>query len=152
MPSKGREKLYDTMQSYLQGSEEKLARQTENSSDPLVSRGLKVPLTTGDIAFLAEDLWKGHSAITGVPTRLVLIRWRRPQGKTMRRIGEGADEQKSSDVRLRDLVVMTKDEANRHEKLILKGGKEVDEVYDKETIAKIESRLAEAAEWEKDRF
>lgn len=141
--------MYDTMLGFVQGTEEKLARQTADSTDPDVARGLKVPLTIGDVAFLAEDLWRGRSAITGISTRLVLVRWHKPTTATMLRIGEGADEQKSSNVRLRDLVVMTKEEANRHEKMVLRGSTKPEELYDAETISKIEARLEEAVQFEK---
>jgi hypothetical protein len=141
--------MYDTMLGFVQGTEEKLARQTADSTNPDVARGLKVPLSLGDVAFLAEDLWKGRSAVTGISTRLVLVRWHKPTTATMVTIGEGADEQKSSNVRLRDLVVMTKEEANRHEKAVLKGTSKLEELYDAETIAKIEARLEEAVKYEK---
>ncbi|KAH6686935.1 ubiquitin-protein ligase molybdopterin-converting factor [Plectosphaerella plurivora] len=147
--AKNRDKMYDTMLSFVQGTEEKLARQTADSTDPDVARGLKVPLSVGDVAFLAEDLWKGRSAVTGITNRLVLVRWHKPTTATMLRIGEGADEQKSSNVRLRDLVVMTKEEANRHEKAVLRGDTKAEELYDSETIAKIEARLEEAVKYEK---
>ena len=126
-----------------------MARQTDGSNDPDVARGPKVPLTSGDVAFLAEDLWRGRSAVTGIATRLVLVRWFKPSEKTMIRIGEGAEEQKSSNVRLRDLVVMTKEEATRHEKMVLRGTTKLEDLYDQETISKIEARLGEAVEYEK---
>lgn len=148
-PGKNRDKMYDTMLNFVQGTEEKLVRQTEGAGDPNVARGLKVPLTVGDVAFLAEDLWKGRSAITGVFTRLVLVRWRKPENTILVRIGEGAEEQKTSDLRLRDLVVMTKEEATRHEKMVLRGTTKAEELYDQDTITRIEDRLVEAVEYEK---
>ncbi|KAG7139545.1 tRNA threonylcarbamoyladenosine dehydratase 2 like protein [Verticillium longisporum] len=143
--------MYDSILAFIQSTEEKLARMTEGSSDPEVAKGLKTPITPGDIAFLAEELWRGRSAVTGIPTRNVLIRWRKPEGKTMVRIGEDADEQKSSNVRLGDLVCMTKDEATRHEKMILRGDSKHEDLYDEAVIAKIEARLEEARSFEQHR-
>lgn len=111
--------------------------------------GLKLPLTFGDIAFLVEEIYRGRSAITGVPTRLVLVRWRKPEGSTVIKIGEGKDLQKSSNVRLQDLVCMTKEEAANHDKLVHKGGKKPEEVYDAEVVERVKARLLEIAEYEK---
>lgn len=141
--------MHDGILNYVQGAEEKLVRQMEGTrEDPDVARGLRVPITIGDVAFLVEEVHKGRSAITGISTRLVLARWRKPEGSIMLRIGEGADLQKSSNVRLRDLVCMTKDEATRHENMILKGDSKLEDLYDADTIAKVESRIKEAAEYE----
>lgn len=63
-------------------------------------------------------------------------------------IGEGRDMQKCSTVRLRDLVCMTKEEATRHEKDVLKRGKAPEDVYDKEPIARVGAKLAEASRYE----
>lgn len=117
------------------------------------SRGLRIPISLGDAAFLAEELWKGRSAVTGLINRLVLVRWRRPEGPTKLRIGEGAEEQKWSNIRFRDLVCMTRDEALRHEKEYLKkDDTKLEDLYDAEVIARIEERLKEAVEVEKDRL
>lgn len=145
--AKGRDKMYDQIINYVQSSEEKLARQW--MPDII---GLRSPITVGDVAFLADELYNGRSAITGIPTRLMLIRWRRPETANVSVIGEGREVQKCSTIRLRDLVCMTKDEAARHEQKILKERIELEELYDKETIAKVEKKMAEAAENEKHRW
>jgi tRNA threonylcarbamoyladenosine dehydratase len=146
--AKNRDKLYDGALAYLQGSEEKLVR-TKHSYEPGVGLGLKVPLTTGEVAFLMDDLWKGRSAITGISTRLVLIRWRRPATDTLLIIGEGKNVQRSAVVKLRDLVCMTKDEAVRHEKTIFKEEGRLQDLYDADTIQRVEERLNEAAKYER---
>ncbi|KAL2757699.1 hypothetical protein ACRALDRAFT_1061009 [Sodiomyces alcalophilus JCM 7366] len=151
--NKNRDKMYDGILGLVQASEERLVRHSEGTSnDPDIARGLRLPLTPGDVAFLVEELYKGRSAITGVPTRLSLVRWRKPQGTTLIRIGEGTEEQKSSNVRLGDLVCMTKDEAARHEKKILMGDGRVEDLYDEQTISKIEERLKVARESEEYRL
>ncbi|KAJ6446896.1 NADH:ubiquinone oxidoreductase subunit [Purpureocillium lavendulum] len=143
VPAKGRAKMYESILNYVQGSEERLARSTE----PGIV-GLKTPLTLGDIAFLSEELYHARSIVSGIPTKLVLVRWSKPAGPSFNVIGEGKDVQKWSTVRLRDLVCMTKEEANRHEKEVFKAGKTHGEVYDLETVDRVESKLAEAAKHE----
>ncbi|KFA69685.1 hypothetical protein S40285_05919 [Stachybotrys chlorohalonatus IBT 40285] len=140
---KGSEKMYEGVQNYVQGSEERLAR----TFTPNIV-GLKVPLTTGDIAFLTEELYHARSIVSGISTRIVLIRWRKPDTTTVSVIGEGKDEQKCSNLRLRDLVCMTKEEAVRHEKEVFRAGTEVEDLYGAELVERIEAKLAEAAKYE----
>ncbi|UKZ81895.1 hypothetical protein TrVFT333_009671 [Trichoderma virens FT-333] len=83
---------------------------------------------------MTEELYRGRSIISGIPTKLVLIRWKKPETCSMTVIGEGKDEQKCSTIRLRDLVCMTKEEATRHEKEIFKADKSLTGLYDEETI------------------
>ncbi|KAI0475971.1 ubiquitin-protein ligase molybdopterin-converting factor [Xylariaceae sp. FL0804] len=163
LPAKGREKMYEGLMASVQGGEEKVLRHL-TGGDPSVSVGLKVPVTTGDTAFLAEEIYKGRSAITGLTTRLALVRWRKPSGTTLVQIvggggGGGEDEeeqpmtknknvQKSSNVRLHDLVCMTKDEAARHDREVLRGDKRPEDLYDAATVEKVEGLLREAARYE----
>lgn len=139
--AKGRDKMYDSVLSFAQASEEKLCRLIVG--DKLLD-GIKVPLTHGDVAFLVEDMFKGRSAITGLSTRMVLIRWRKPGPETMLVI----EEQKSMKLRLSELVCMTRDEAIRHEKEIFKANKSIEEVYDKDTIERVEATLAEVKQYD----
>lgn len=144
LPAKGRDRMYDGMLAYLQSSEDKLARLTDNPN----TVGLKVPVTVGDVAFLAEELYNGRSIITGLATKLVLIRWHRPTGSSMSVLGEGKDIQRCSTVKLSDIVVVTKEEATRHEKEIFKAGKSLEEVYDAATIERVEAKRTEAEKYE----
>ena len=137
VPAKGREKMYDGILAQLQGSEEKLARATTPGED---ARRLKVGITAADVGYVVEEVFKGKSVLTGISTRLALVRWRKPGGTT---IELGVEGQKSSRVRLRELVCMTKEEAAIHEKEILMGSKTVDEMYKKEILALVESRMQE---------
>ncbi|KAG3187078.1 hypothetical protein PC129_g25243 [Phytophthora cactorum] len=136
--------MYDGILAFVQGTEDKLARLTDGGD----TIGLKVPLTVGDVAFLTEELYNGRSAITGIPTKLVLVRWRRPKGSSMTVLGEGKDIQKCSNLRRSDLVCMTKEEAVRHEKEVFKGKKSLKKVYDTATIEKVEALLEEAKTYE----
>lgn len=148
VPGKARDKMYDGILAFVQSSEEKIVRQ-EIKIRPDEGLGLKVPINPGDIAFLVEDLYKGKSVVTGLPTKLVLIRWRKPSGSALVRIGEGEDEQKSSNLKIYDLVCMTKEEAVRHQKEILQGSKTHEALYSKETIELVEAKLKEAREYQK---
>ncbi len=143
-----RDKTYERIHDAVQGVEEKMAR-AKHGGDQEVVVGLKVPLTPGDIAFLVEDIYRGRSAITSIPTRIVLIRWTAPDYDTLLRIGEGRDEQKSVRLRLSDLVCMTKEEATRHQKEVLLGGKSPEDLYDKDVIDRVRSRIEEASAYEK---
>ena len=145
---KGRDKMYDGILAAVQGSEEKILRRM-TGGDVAITVGLKTPLTVADLAFLVEDIYKARSVVTGLPTRLTLMRWRRPVESTLIRIGEGANEQKSSNLRLSDLVCMTKEEAARHDKEILRSEKSHEEVYDQATIEKVEKLLGEIEMYEK---
>ena len=99
----------------------------------------------GDVAFLVEEVYRGKSAVSGIPTRLVLIRWPKPKQSTLIKI----EEQKSSDLRLRDLVCMTKEEAARHQREVLLGDKALSDIYDADTIERVEAKLNEAEAFER---
>ena len=144
VPSKGREKMYDGILAQLQGSEEKLARATTPGED---AQGLKLAIGVNDVGYLVEEVWRGKSVVSGVPTRLALVRWRKPEaGSTIDRSVEG---QKSSRVRLRDLVCMTREEAAVHEREVVRGTRTLQEMYDRETVGLIESRIEEEIGYEK---
>jgi hypothetical protein len=135
--------MYEGMLATIQSYEEKLARLTFQGD----TVGLKVPINVGDVAFLSEELYRGRSAISGIPTKLVLIRWEKPSTPSMTTLGEGKDIQKCSTVKFNDLVLMTKEEATRHDKEIFKGGKSIEEVYDAETIALVEEKRKTAEKY-----
>ncbi|KAK0106684.1 hypothetical protein ONS96_004303, partial [Cadophora gregata f. sp. sojae] len=122
IPAKGREKMYDGILAALQGSEEKLVRATIPGED---ARGLKLGLTAADVGYIVEEVYKGKSAISGVSTRLLLVRWRKPEGRI---VDLGVEGQKSSLVRARDLVCLTKEEAAVHEREVVWGGRRPEEV------------------------
>ncbi|KAK3298597.1 uncharacterized protein B0H64DRAFT_78929 [Chaetomium fimeti] len=149
-PAKARDKMYDAILAYVQASEEKVVRMFEGGRVD-VCIGLKVPITPGDVAFLVEEAFRGRSAVTGIPTKLMLIRWKKPQGTTLVRIGEGNDEQKSASLKLRDLVCLTKEEAVRHQKEVLLGNKKLDDLYSQEVIELVEARQKEAEAYERHR-
>jgi hypothetical protein len=143
VPAKGRDKMYDGILASLQSFEEKLARTSIPGEDAL---GLKVALTAADVGYIVEEVYKGKSAVSGIPTRLALIRWRKPEEVMLDSSVEG---QKVSTVRARDLVCMTKEEAVKHEKAIFKEGKTVEEAYPPGIVERVEARIREEIEYER---
>lgn len=143
VPAKGREKMYEGLLAFVQGSEEVIAR----VFTPGII-GVKTPIRTSDVAFLSEEIYRGKSVVSGLSSRIVLMRWEKPTTDTINRLGEGESIQKWSNIRLRDLVCLTKEEAQRHEKLVLRGDKTLDEVYDKETLERVAAARQEAAKYE----
>ena len=144
VPAKGREKMYDGILAQLQGSEEKLARATTPGED---AQGLKLGINVNDVGYLVEEVWRGKSLVSGVPTRLALVRWKTPVGgSTIDRTVEG---QKTSKIRLRDLVCMTREEAAVHDREVVTGGMRPEELYDTEIVHLVEARLEEEIMYEK---
>jgi len=146
VPAKGRDKMYEGILNYVNGSEEKLGRLFHPG---LI--GLKTPITLNDVAFLSDDLYSGRSIISGIPTRIVLVRWQKPEETNVSFTGDknDKDSQRASKLRLSDLVCMTKEEALKHEREVFKEGKTVEEVYDADIVDKVARKRAEIAELEK---
>ncbi|KAF2144073.1 uncharacterized protein K452DRAFT_152440 [Aplosporella prunicola CBS 121167] len=135
LPSKSRDKMYDGMLGALQGLEERLAR--HRGVDAV---GLRIPITQDDVGYLVEEVYRGRSVVTGLATRLALTRWRAPPEGFVDNRFPG---QNNSLLHIRDLVCMTKEEATRHEKEVLKGDKQPEDIYDKEVVELVEARLQE---------
>lgn len=135
LPAKGREKMYEGILSALQGHEERLVR--TKGEEP---RGLKIAITQDDVGYIVEEIYHGRSVVTGLSTRLALVRWRKPEPGF---INEQIPGQKSSSMQIGDLVLMTKDEATRHEKEVLKGDKTCEELYDEKVCKLVEDRMTE---------
>lgn len=141
---KGRDKMYDGILSGLQGLEERLVRST-NGQDAV---GLRLPLGRDDISYLVEEVFRGKSVVSGLSTRLALIRWRKPTA------GFKIDEeylkegQKLIKLPLTELVLMTKEETQRHEKLVLKGDSAPEDVYEPDVLGMVKRRLDEERAYE----
>ncbi|KAK4692251.1 tRNA threonylcarbamoyladenosine dehydratase, partial [Lecanoromycetidae sp. Uapishka_2] len=131
-----RDKMYENILSTLQGTEERLVRQA--GADAL---GLKIPVSKDDVGYLVEEVYRGKSVISKVPTRLALVRWKAPEDGF--RIEEISKDQKRVKLELTDLVLMTKEEAAMHEKEVLKGGKAPESMYSKEVLDLVERRRDE---------
>lgn len=132
----------------VQANEERLVR-SEPSAPKDIAVGLRIPLTIGEVGFLVEEMYRGRSAVSGLPTRLFLARWRKPQESILRTMGEGANQQKWTTLRMCDLVCMTKEEHRIHETQVLKGDKTPEDLYDAETVKRVEAKIEEIAEYEK---
>lgn len=133
--SKSRDKMYDGILGQIQGLEERVARY--QGIDVV---GLRIPITIDDVGYLVEEVFRGRSVVSGLTARLVLVRWRKPEGTW---IDTSVPNQKSDKLDFDQLVCMTKDEMVQHEKLVLKEGKTPEELYDREVIELAERRLAE---------
>jgi tRNA threonylcarbamoyladenosine dehydratase len=143
--SKTKDKMYDSVSATLYSLILRLVR-AETGEEPV---GLRIPVGKEDVAYAVDEIWRGKSAISGLGTRLQLIPWQRPPNgflvdKTWEREG-----QKYLPLKLSDLVCMTREEAARHEKEILKGEKRVQELYDQQTLERIQRRRTEAEVYEK---
>jgi len=133
---KAREKMYDNILSALQSLEERLVK-TEGED----GQGLRIPITKDDVGYLVEEVYRGKSIISRLPTRLALIRWKAPERGF--KIEEEAEGQKTVRLILSELVLMTKEEAVRHEKEVLKGGKSPESIYSEDVLRLVERRRKE---------
>lgn len=140
IPAKGREKMYDGILAALQGAEERLARQTTPGDD---AQGLKIPLTTADVGYYVEEIFKGKSVISGVSTRLLLVRWKPIGGDGSSSMDVSVSGQKVSSVKLIDLVCITKEEATIHEREVIGKGRSPAEFYPPEVLERVKQRFAE---------
>ena len=130
---KDRVKLYDNILSALHGSEERLVKQEGKDN-----QGLRIPITKEDVGYLVEEVYRGKSVVSGLPTRLALIRWQ-PTDKEPK-ILECSQGQRSVELDLSDLVCMTKEEAAIHEREVLMGGKSAEALYDEAVLAQVRRR------------
>ena len=136
--AKGREKMYESVLQELQSLEEKLARAEGEDV-----RGLRIPLTRTDVGYLIEEIFRGKSVVSGLPTRLALVRWRKP--KKGYKPDTTLDGQKCSRLRLEDLVCMTKEELAVHERKVLREGARPEDRYEAEIVQLVQRRLKEEA-------
>lgn len=134
---KPRDKTCDGVLAALQGTEERLAKHVAGQ-DP---SGLRISVSKDDVNYLLEEVWRGKSVISGLPSRLSLVRWKRPPHGFGAAEGWEKEGQKLVRIELGELVCMTKDEALRHEKEVLKGEKEVEDVYDEAAVQRVKTRM-----------
>jgi tRNA threonylcarbamoyladenosine dehydratase len=142
---KGRERMYEGMLSALQGMEERLVRSVGGQD----SVGLRIPLGKDDVGYLVEEVFRGKSVISGLTNRLALVRWRRPVHGFMKHLIYEDEGQKSVKLGMGDLVLMTKEEAQKHEKEILKAGIAPEDFYESAIIELVKRRHEEEREFDK---
>ena len=142
---KGRDKLYDSVYASLQGLHDRMGK-LEVSKE---LTGLRLPITKEDAGFLVDDIYRGKSVVSGLPSRLVLIHWERPAGGFRPDPKWEKEGQKFIPLELHDLVCMTKEEATCHETEVLIGRKPVQEVYSEDVIERVKHRMKETECYEK---
>jgi tRNA A37 threonylcarbamoyladenosine dehydratase len=133
--AKQRDKMYDGMLGTLMGQEERLVRLSGKDTV-----GLKIPINLEDAGYIIDEIYRGKSAISGLSTRLVLTRWRKPEGSIL---NESVPGQKTTKLKITDLVCMTKEESTKHENLVLRGDKTPEEIYDQKIIEVVKKRIEE---------
>lgn len=133
---KGRGKMYDNILSGLQGLEERMIKYKGQDC-----QGLRIPVTKDDVGYLVEEVYKGKSVISGLPTRLALVRWKAPEGGF--RILENYEGQKTVELNLQELVLMTKEEAVVHEREVLRDGKTPESMYPANVLQLVKRRRDE---------
>ncbi|KAI9815620.1 MAG: hypothetical protein M1826_001988 [Phylliscum demangeonii] len=141
---KTRDRMYDGILSALHGAEERLATAlalAPAGPETAPGLGIKLPVTREDIAYLVEEVYRGRSVLSGVPTRLALIRWQRHDPQDL--IDLRFAGQRSARMDLADLVCMTKEEAAVHEREVLKAGKAPQDFYDEATVRLVRKRMDE---------
>lgn len=138
--SKSREKLYEGIHGTLLAYEAKLAKAT--GKDTL---GLRIPLTADDVGYIVEEVFGGKSVISGLPTRITLIRWRKPRKDF---VDDKYPDQKSSILKFTDLVCMTRSEAEKHLEDVLLGDASLEEMYSKDVLDLVERKLMEETKYE----
>jgi tRNA A37 threonylcarbamoyladenosine dehydratase len=143
--SKGREKMYEGILAQLQGLEERLARsifKEEGAAESAFdATGLRIPITSDDVGYLVDEVYRGRSVVSGLASRLALVRWRRPQGQWVD--PSSVPGQKSVKLDLGELVCVTRDEMLKHEKMVLKGDAKPEDLYGEEVVALVERRREE---------
>lgn len=142
MPSKNRDSMYDGILGTLQGSEGRIAKEFGFNAE-----GLRIPITKDDVGYLIEEVYNGRSAISGLSTRLALVRWRKPQADAF--IDTRTPGQNNTVLKMNDLVCMTKEEATKHEKEVLRGSKEPGEVWDGKAVEVVRAKMEEESKYER---
>ena len=120
-PGKNRRRLYSECLIWLAGQESRLRGKTP---------GIRIPLSENDVGYVMEEMFRGKSVVSGFATRLVVCRWEAIPKETRL--------ETEYPLGVTDMVVMSKEEAVKHEKLVLRGGKRVEEVYGKEVLERVE--------------
>ena len=139
--SKARDKLYDSILSSLQGLVGRLVRSVGEDG-----QGIKIPVKKDDVGYLVEEVYRGKSVVSGLPTRLALVPWTVAPGGF--KIDMDTEGQKMVQLSLNDLVCMTKEEVVLHEKEVLRGGKTPEHIYSDEVMRLVDRRREEESHYQ----
>lgn len=112
---KNRYKMYDSFLQSLAGQQSRIGKEDQ-----------RVPIALNEIAYVLEEIFRGKSPISNYSTRLTLSRW------------DGLKE-----LSFQNIVVMTKEEQQNHEKRCLNGGERLEDVYSAEVLERVEKRFKE---------
>lgn len=130
---KNRAKLYEEMITQLAGQESRLRGKLP---------GVRVALNENDIGYVVEEVFKGKSIVSGLSTRLALTRWEPLPAKE-----DGFWGERDHTLTIESVVLMTKEEAQKHEKEVLKGGKPAESVWGPEVVRSVEARRIEESHY-----
>lgn len=139
---RGRDKMYEGILSGLQGMMERLVRHEGGDSV-----GLRLPISKDDVSYLVEEVFRGKSVVSGLPTRLALIPWKADGGFAARVNSEHG--QKYLKLTMNEIVLVTKEESQRHEKDVLKEGQNPETFYPKNVVDMVKRRQAEEQQYDK---
>lgn len=136
---KSREKLFAAMLTALQALEVKLLRSVTGA----IPIGLRIPLSIEDVAYVVEEVFRGKSVASGLTTRLALVRWQKPKDGYQIDPTWQKEGQVCVKLELGDLVCLTKEEAQRHEREILRGDKSPRDFYEPRVLSLVAKRHQE---------
>lgn len=142
---RGSEKMYASMLSSLQAMEGKLVKSVTGA----IPLGLRIPVSIEDVAYVVEEVFRGKSVVSGLTTRLALVRWEKPTDGYRVESNWQKEGQIFVKLELGDLVCLTKDEAQRHERDILRGDKSPEDVYEPEVLRLVSKRRQEEVAFKK---
>ncbi|KAL6940844.1 tRNA threonylcarbamoyladenosine dehydratase [Hanseniaspora vineae] len=112
---KNRYKVHDSMHQSLAGQMTRIGMPDQ-----------RVPISTQDVPYILEEVFRGKSPISGFSTRLTLSKW-----------------DPSQPLSLQNVVIMTREEQKTHEERVLNGKESLSDVYSKEVLDLIAKRFAE---------
>jgi hypothetical protein len=130
---KNRARLYEGMIAQLAGQESRLRGKLP---------GVRVMLNENDVGYIVEEVFKGKSVVSGLFTRLVLTRWEPLPAR-----GDGFWGEHDHMLTIEGVVLMTKEEAQKHEKEVLNGGKPAEMVWGPEVVQVVEARRNEESHY-----
>lgn len=112
---KNRYKIYDGLLQSLAGQQSRIGEPDQ-----------RVPIALSDVSYILEEVFHGKSPVSLFSTRLTLSRWN-----------------PSQPLSFQNVVVLTKEEQKFHEEQVLKTGKQPEDCYGPEVIARVKKRFAE---------
>ncbi|KAL6937364.1 hypothetical protein ACO0RG_003869 [Hanseniaspora osmophila] len=112
---KNRYKVHDSMHQSLAGQMTRIGMPDQ-----------RVPISTQDVPYILEEVFRGKSPISGFSTRLTLSKW-----------------DPSKPLSLQNVVIMTREEQKTHEEKVLNGNQSLLDVYSKDVLDLIAKRFAE---------